>query len=650
MFLDAHGSMWLGDRGDNEFGLFKYIENEKKFKSYSRDAADTLSLPSNEVLNIMEDDLGRMWVSTDGGVCLFDRASDVFLRSNKEFDIPSVRLREKAGNGKMWLTAYSGAGIALVGPGINDVEMFGENKGLLHNDASNLVLDDQGTLWITTQRGLSVFDTLSKTFSSYFERDGFQKYVRWNTMTKSKDGSIWIGGLNGLNHIIPANLFKKDSTVPEVLIASVGILDSVYSAPDGVIFEEAVSFSKKIELQYWQKDISFDFVALHYLRSEDNMYSWKLENYDKKWSTPSKERHISYTNLSPGKYIFRVKGSNADGIWNEEGASMEIVIAPPWWMTNLAYAVYALLVILIGLQVHKYQRAKTLRLAREKSQKKELEQAKEIEKAYTELKGTQAQLIQSEKMASLGELTAGIAHEIQNPLNFVNNFSEVNAELIEEMNEELEKGNLDEVKSLAKDIVENEKKIIQHGKRADDIVKGMLQHSRKSSGQKEPTNINDLMDEFIRLAYHGLRAKDKSFNASFETDFDNSIGEVNIVAQDIGRVILNLINNAFYAVNDRKKKEPEGYEPSVIVGTKKLGDHLELKISDNGLGIPSDIKDKIFQPFFTSKPTGEGTGLGLSLSYDIIKAHGGEIEVKSKENAGLSEGASGTEFTIVLPI
>jgi signal transduction histidine kinase len=270
-----------------------------------------------------------------------------------------------------------------------------------------------------------------------------------------------------------------------------------------------------------------------------------------------------------------------------------------------------------------------------------------IEKAYSELKSTQAQLIQSEKMASLGELTAGIAHEIQNPLNFVNNFSEVSAELVKEMVEEVDKGNTEEVKAIAGDVVQNLKKINHHGKRAADIVKGMLQHSRSSSGVKEPTDINALADEYLRLAYHGLRAKDKSFNATMNTDFDESIGIINIVPQDIGRVILNLITNAFYVVNEKALSAgatptAAKYEPTVSVITKKVNGKVEIKVADNGNGITQKILDKIFQPFFTTKPTGQGTGLGLSLSYDIVKAHGGEINVKTLENEG-------TEFTVMLP-
>jgi two-component system, NtrC family, sensor kinase len=282
-------------------------------------------------------------------------------------------------------------------------------------------------------------------------------------------------------------------------------------------------------------------------------------------------------------------------------------------------------------------------------------QKEELEHTLQELRATQDQLIQSEKMASLGELTAGIAHEIQNPLNFVNNFSEVSSELVDEMKEELEKGNTGEALVIAEDIKQNLEKIIHHGKRADSIVKGMLQHSRSSSGIKEPTDINALADEYLRLAYHGLRAKDKTFNANLETDFDESLEKIDVVPQEIGRVILNLLTNAFYAVTLKKKQfEKESldnnkqpgliqYKPTVFIGTKKLNGKVEIKVSDNGNGIPPSAIDKIFQPFFTTKPSGKGTGLGLSMSYEIVtKAHGGKLKVENKEGEGVT-------FTIILP-
>src|ERR1039457_6396168 len=271
------------------------------------------------------------------------------------------------------------------------------------------------------------------------------------------------------------------------------------------------------------------------------------------------------------------------------------------------------------------------------------ERTTELRTSLEELKAAQAQLVQSEKMASLGELTAGIAHEIQNPLNFVNNFSEVSTELVNEMYTEIEQGNFEDARQIAEDLKQNLEKINHHGKRAGDIVKGMLQHSRSSSATKEPTDINKLADEYLRLAYQGLRAKDNTFSATMKTDYDETIGNINIIPQDIGRVILNLITNAFYVVTEKKKSGTENYEPTVSVSTKRTGDKILLAVKDNGSGIPQKLLDKIFQPFFTTKPTGLGTGLGLSLSYDIMKAQGGDINVETKEGKG-------SEFIIQLPV
>jgi two-component system NtrC family sensor kinase len=281
-------------------------------------------------------------------------------------------------------------------------------------------------------------------------------------------------------------------------------------------------------------------------------------------------------------------------------------------------------------------------LQKNELEKKVIERTLELENSLRDLKSTQSQLIQSEKMASLGELTAGIAHEIQNPLNFVNNFSEVNRELIQDLKNEIMSDNKQEAISIAINLDDNEEKINHHGRRADAIVKGMLQHSRSHTGIKEPANINAIADEYLRLSYHGLRAKDKDFNAQMKSDFDDSIGKIDIIPQDIGRVLLNLYNNAFYTVSEKKKQHPTGYDPTVSVSTKRNNDKVEIRVKDNGNGIPQKVVDKIFQPFFTTKPTGQGTGLGLSLSYDIVKAHGGEIKVETKEGVG-------SEFIIQLP-
>jgi len=407
------------------------------------------------------------------------------------------------------------------------------------------------------------------------------------------------------------------------------------------------NFPENLVLQYVHNNITIDFGTDELARAHLIEYTYILEGYSKNWSPTTNKTTATFGNIREGDYTFKVMarytGPSEEGakVWSE-AAVYSFRVLPPWYRSWWAYFIYVFLLLALIRWIHQYQKARTIRIERERIQQKELEQAKEIEKAYTELKSTQAQLIHAEKMASLGELTAGIAHEIQNPLNFVNNFSELSKELIGEMNDELAVGNWQLAKEIAGDVEQNLEKINHHGKRAADIVKGMLQHSRTSSGQKEPTDINALADEYLRLAYHGLRAKDKSFNADFKTEFDETLPKINVIPQDIGRVLLNLINNAFYAVDNRAKQNENGYKPEVTLATKKLEDKIEISVKDNGPGIPSTIVDKIFQPFFTTKPTGQGTGLGLSLSYDIVKAHGGTLDVDSQPGQ--------TTFTIKLTI
>jgi len=350
-------------------------------------------------------------------------------------------------------------------------------------------------------------------------------------------------------------------------------------------------------------------------------------------SLRSTEKNILFQNIGFDEML-KVQELETEKIMNQNKIRI--------YMLLTGIAAFMLIAFLLYRNNRNRKKANELLL----KQKEEIaEQKHTVEQALETLKSTQAQLIQSEKMASLGELTAGIAHEIQNPLNFVNNFAEVSKELVEEVKAERlkVKGERDEKleKEILEDIDQNLKKIHHHGQRASGIVKGMLEHSRARDGKKEPTDINALADEYLRLAYHGLRAKDKSFNADFKTDLNPSLPKINVVPQDIGRVLLNLINNAFYAVDKKAKSGVEVYKPEVIVTTKLWEEKVMISVKDNGLGIPSEIKDKIFQPFFTTKPTGSGIGLGLSLSYDIIKAHGGELKVKSQEGEG-------SEFIILL--
>ena len=607
IFADSRGNVWVGT-GSKAFN--KFNKTTGRFTHYKNKPADTSSISSNIIQSVFEDSKGNLWIGTNGGgLCQYNYKNDNFTTHTRNKDLS-------------WNTVYS------------------------------IVEDNKGNLWLGTEKGLSWYLISQQKFINYDVRDGLQSdlFAAGSTLRGSacvgKDGTIYFGGDHGLNYFDPAQIHPNNYK-PPIVITKFKIFDKLRPGQN----EE-----KKIKLKYNQNFFSFEFAALNYTIAQKNQYAYQLEGFDPDWIYSGSRRYASYTNLDPGEYTFKVKGSNNDEIWNEEGISVRLVILPPWWKTWWAYTIYGLLFVAGVLMVHRYQKERVIQAEREKAREKELAHAKEIEKAYKELEHTQAQLIHAAKMASLGEITAGIAHEIQNPLNFVNNFSEINNELIGELKNAKDKNERNEEleKTLLNDISQNLEKISYHGKRADGIVKNMLQHSRSSAGKTEPTNINSLANDYVRLAYHNLRAKSKSFNAKFETNFDLSIGKINVVPQEIGRVLLNLINNAFYAACSSPAEKIGAYAgdipeslpneiPTVWVSTRKEKNNVLISIRDNGPGIPSKFLDKIFQPFFTTKPTGQGTGLGLSLSYDIVKAHGGELKVETEEGQG-------SEFIVQLPL
>lgn len=460
---------------------------------------------------------------------------------------------------------------------------------------------------------------------------GFPFYLLASIQTLQAD---YKSALNNFRAAIPLSVQNGFANDTIQIFAGMSTLFQKINELDSAIF-----YAQKVE-KNWNNVSEFKNLleALNTLA-----ISYKLKN--------EKDSTLKYTILSHAikDSIYSIdKDRELQNItFNEQMKHQDIIAEQSKYKSKiqlytLLAGLFVLLLVAGILWRNNRNRQKAYALLEKQKKQTDIQKMK-VEHTLEELKTTQSQLIQSEKMASLGELTAGIAHEIQNPLNFVNNFSEVNRELIEELKEEAKSGHNNEVIAIADDISANEEKINHHGKRADAIVKGMLQHSRASTGVKEPTDINALADEYLRLSYYGLRAKDKSFNGEMKTDFDNSIGKINIIPQDIGRVLLNLYNNAFYAVTEKKKQQPENYDPTVSISTKKMDDKVLLTVKDNGNGIPQNIANKIFQPFFSTKPTGEGTGLGLSLSYDIIKVHAGELKMDSKEGEG-------TEFTITLPI
>ncbi|MEO8762826.1 MAG: ATP-binding protein, partial [Ginsengibacter sp.] len=580
---DNNGDIWIGARG-----LFRLDHRTGEFYHY---------LQSSIITSISVGQDGIIWAGANDGLYRYDPEHDRFV----PFIDPNTR---------------------------------SEIKGII-----NLLTDSTQNLWVTTNQAIININNKGDGIKVYGESNGVHKntFISADNF-RGKNGELFLGDQNGYYAFSPGSL-TGNSVGPVIQFTSFKIGDQEITTTGGVL-KEPLWQTKEIKLNYDQNTFSLNFFAIDFKSSGEKKYLFMLGNYDNNWHYTGSDNKAYFFKISPGNYLFRVKAVNNEGDWSEK--TMAIIISPPWWRTWWAYSIFAL--AFIGMVwSFIYYRSKALRRENIILEVKVSQRTEQLKKSLEELKSTQAQLIQSEKMASLGELTAGIVHEIQNPLNFVNNFSEVNNELIEELKSQKTTLKSEEQDELLNDIFQNNEKINHHGKRADAIVKGMLQHSQKSSGQKEPTDINTLCDEYLRLSYHGFRAKDKEFNAELKTDFDNSIGKVSIISQDIGRVLLNLYSNAFYATNTKQKTVDENYKPIVSVQTKKANNKVEIIVKDNGNGIPQKIIDKIFQPFFTTKPTGQGTGLGLSLSYDIVKVHGGEIKVETKEKEG-------AEFKVTLPI
>ena len=664
------GSIWLGTSGG---GVSRF--DGKRFFTYDT----THGLVNNHVMKILRDRGGNMWFGTQGGLSRFDASGFISYTTANGLADNFIYVLDEDEKGVLWLGTNLGlTGLKFKSPplsrqpgetiGAGLITVSNEelktyeivcdiyniktgypvkdlNKEALYVTSLRLPFGSQadaGTLWGGTGDKVIRFDPRAvvknnKPPSVFIRSVGIdESSVNWYGIGKKNNDST---------------LTVRQEVMVFGNILSARIRDSLYRKFADIRYDSITPFyqvPQNLVLPYRHNRITIEYGTIETGRPFMVRYQYMLEGYDKEWSAGSEKTSISYGNISEGSYTFKLKAMSPDGVWSEPIA-YNFKVFPPWWRTVWAYLVYismfsAAIYAFIQWRIKNLKQEK-INLEEKVSQRtRQLEQKSgELQQSLENLKATQAQLVQSEKMASLGELTAGIAHEIQNPLNFVNNFSEVSKELINEMKDEIEKiGNTD-LKHLASDIENNLDKINHHGKRADAIVKGMLQHSRISSGQKEPININALADEYLKLAYQGMRAKDKTFNTVLETDFDESFGKINIIPQDIGRVLLNLYNNAFYAVAEKQKLSTEGYQPTVSVRTRKVNGEVEISVADNGNGIPEKLIDKVFQPFFTTKPTGQGTGLGLSLSYDIIKAHQGKISIRNSPG-------SGAEFIISFPV
>ena len=690
MIEDDNGTVWIGSNGngivtvDLDKAIYKKLLEKDSVENESR------------INRVIRGKKGQVWIAShEYGVSVINTKDNSRRRlsTNNGLVSDAVYSVAKDNNEDIW--AATDKGVQYIDIENQNISTFTILEGLGANDVYDIISSHKDEIFLGTSKGLAILkpeygpsngDILWK--SKTLTKNQGLDYIDFaqNSFTFDSKGRFWTaaGGGAGIEALVVMDDIKNDSVTYPTYITSLNILDkpqvfmdrqkiegmtstidtlwargkntfymvnkaakdSSYLSLNDIQWESIqgpYDMPVGLTLPHTQNYLSFNYNGAQFDNPDKVVYRYILEGIDKNWSPISnKTTSENYRDLAPGEYTFKVASKGFNGVWSKP-AELQFTITPPWWQTWWAYTIFVILFLGLGLVILHY-RSKWLKKENRILEERVTERTAELKKTIHELENTQSQLIQSEKMASLGELTAGIAHEIQNPMNFINNFAEVSNELMGEMCEELDKGDIEEAKDISKDIVQNLEKISHHGKRASSIVRGMLEHSRNSSGQRELIDINVLADEYLRLAYHGLRAKDKSFNSDFKTDFDETLPKVSIIPQDLGRVVLNLINNAFYAVTSIPEQErEENYSPCVTVHTKNLKDQVLISIKDNGPGIPAEIKDKIFQPFFTTKPTGKGTGLGLSLAYDIVTTgHGGAIELESSPGKG-------TEFLIYIP-
>jgi signal transduction histidine kinase/ligand-binding sensor domain-containing protein len=654
MCLDGQGRIWLSDSYgevevvDPDAGTVQFLTNIKRRKRYSS-------------VHFLPDNKGNVWMGTNNGIYVADLKNQTitnFSTAQGLLDNKVWSLLQYKGN----IYARTNQGVTVITPPAGGVSAKRKWQAVSHGMYEKQPVSHNADLM--TRDGIYWSGGLGLTAMDPGEKDTFQP-VPYITGISVYDHPMYFFDKTRFNPSAIDTLWRQKGETSFLKDETPANTSSAFRS--GLQWDDVTGPSNlpvNLQIPFNQNFIHFHYCTLNLTPHDTTRYRYILSGVDKNWSDITSDTStVNYMNLQPGNYTFEVISRGSDNVWSKP-ANFSFTVNPPWWQTVWAYILYIVLFIGAALSFTWYRSRKLIREKRvlehkvherteEVLQQKEeiaaqrdnLEVQKDnLEKTLAELKTAQTQLIQSEKMASLGELTAGIAHEIQNPLNFVNNFSEVNQEMISELEAELTSGNISEALVIATDIKQNEQKINHHGKRADAIVKGMLQHSKTARGTKEPTNINALADEYLRLAYHGLRSKDKNLNAELVTNFGGDLPLISVVPQDIGRVLLNLFNNAFYAVNQKKKDAGDNYEPRVSVTTFSNNGDMVIKVKDNGVGIPDAIKDKIMQPFFTTKPTGEGTGLGLSLTYDmVVKGHGGTIIVESEDGKG-------SEFIVKLPI
>ncbi|WP_412070530.1 two-component regulator propeller domain-containing protein [Rubrivirga sp. IMCC43871] len=689
-FLETEaGQFWVGTLSH---GLARY-ERDTGETTWIRARAG--GLPSDEVRALVEDASGALWVGTDVGLCRLDGGSAVTcLPTEGPADYVYALHARRDGS----LYAGTKAGLLVVdtdGPA-PQVRRYTVDTSDLPDDTVHAIVEDEGVLWLSTGAGLMRFEPLTGVFS---RRPGTQDIERSlnSAATRAADGRLLFGSERGVLIFLPQTLLERNAIPPEIAITRVDVDGLTVDPATSEVLSAAATVAEEIRLGPDQAYLTIHYAGLHFSDPAQNTYRYRLLGLYDDWREVGTDREATFSALPPGNYTFEVEAANADGVgFDGARASIAVVALPPWWRTWWALVGFAMLGVLALVRADRWQRARLLRQERERADRREaelraetaeaetakataeaaalkaendrkaaeLEQARKVEQANAKLaeangqleaslqhlRETQTQLVQSEKLASLGQLTAGIAHEIKNPLNFVNNFADLSVELAQELREEMGETPerpvgevLAEVGDLLDDLQENARRIREHGQRADRIVRSMLLHSRGGSAERGRVDLARFVEEYVNLAFHGARANDSDFRVEIVHDFAPDTGEAEVVPQEFGRVLINLLTNAFHAVNARDNAEGTEYAPRVTVRTRRHGGEVSVEIEDNGTGIPADVKAKIFEPFFTTKPTGEGTGLGLSLAHDIVTSvHGGRMTVESAEGEG-------TTFAVAIP-
>ena len=708
-FEDRQGRFWVGTRTEGLLLYDRTAKTARRFRSRvgQAGAGAAGALASDDVRALAQTTDGALWVATSEGLCRLDgtrftchddAAGGEPAGEDPPFVEDDLYALHATRAGDLWMGGRTGL-LHLDADG-NVARYTATANGLPGDVVLAILEDEKRNLWLSTSGGLTQFDPATAVPAGSLGAGGADRTLG-TAAARAPDGRLYVGGADGLLALYPRQLETRNENPPQVAITGIDVSGTPVAPGAGSALDAAAPVATRLTMQPGDEYVTFRFVGLHFSDPARNRYRYRLDGYDPDWRDTTLVREATYNNLPPGRYTFRVEAANADRVWSESGAALAVVVRPPWWKTlwaRLAFLGLAGVALVRGVRWQKErllkqereravrreaelraetaeaeaerQRAETAALqAENRRAAAEVESAREVHESNTkleaantrletslvELKAMQSQLVQSEKLASLGQLTAGIAHEIKNPLNFVNNFAELSVDLAADLRQDLETAGdrpvsdvLPDLADLLDDLRDNATRIREHGQRADRIVRAMLLHSRGGAVERARVDVNRFVEEYANLAYHGARANDADLAIDLVRDFDPAAGEAEVVPQELGRVLINLLANAFHAVGERKHAAAgaggeAGYVPRVTVRTRRKGSEIEIEMDDNGPGIPDAVLAKIFEPFFTTKPAGEGTGLGLSLAHDIVaQVHGGTMDVRSTVGVG-------TVFTICIP-